>query len=248
MTSRRTNSEEIAECVTQCKQRKITLLPFDINKSDEIYRVENNAIRFSINTIKGVGDNALISINSILPVYSFDDFIRRCDACVIDKTVFTALIKAGAFDSFEKNRYKLLYQYFSTRKLKADRLLAEEYKALINKFNDKVIMKMEKEVLGFYLTKSPFDAFSFKSLTSFSADKYACIGGEIIKIKAFNDKNGNKMAFVGLATEHGIVDVVIFAKQYAQFENDLVVGNIVMIEGSKENDTKIKTNKITQIA
>ena len=52
----------------------VKILPPDINKSDETYKIEGNAIRFSINTIKGVGTNALAAINDICPVSNFDDF------------------------------------------------------------------------------------------------------------------------------------------------------------------------------
>jgi DNA polymerase-3 subunit alpha len=248
MTSRRTDAEEIAECVNQCKREGIKILPPDINKSDETYKVENNAIRFSINTIKGVGQSALKCITELLPVSSFDDFISRCNTRVVDKTVVTSLIKAGAFDEFEQNRYKLLSQYYSTRKTKQDRELAEEYNLKTSDFNKDVIARMEKEALGFYLTSSPFDTYSFKPLEAFSNDKYACIGGEITKVKIHVDKNGNKMAFVTLLTQFGAVDTIVFAKQYALYSEQIKVGSLLMVEGIKDGDAKIKTNKITQIA
>ena len=248
MTSRRTSSEDISNCLMQCKMMGVKILPPDINKPDKAYKVENDAIRFSINTIKGVGENALVSINSILPVCSFSDFIARCDTRVVDKTVVTNLIKAGAFESFETNRYKLLSQYFKTRKMKTDGETTQYYEALMFDFDNKVIGKMEKEVLGFYLTRSPFSDFSFKPLTAFGTDKYACIGGEITKVKTILDKNNNKMAFVTLATEFGNVEMIVFSKQFASCEENLQIGKFVMVEGYKGGDAKIKTNKVTLIA
>jgi DNA polymerase-3 subunit alpha len=248
MTSRRTAQEDIAECVNQCKVLEIPILPPDINNSDETYKVENDSIRFSINTIKGVGENALKGVIDTRPVVSFNDFISRVNATVCDKTVVSNLIKAGTFDGFETNRYKLLSQYFNTRKAKQDRELAQEYESLMFRFDNKAIAQMEKEVLGFYLTHSLFESYAFKPLDSFGINKYACIGGEVTKVKSFFDKNNNKMAFVTLSTEFGNVDVIVFAKQFNAYQDMLVVGKFVMIEGFKENDTKIKTNKITLVA
>jgi len=248
MTFRRTDNEKIADCIIQCKKMGVEILPPDINKSNETYKVENNAIRFSINTIKGVGENAIKGIFDTRPVNSFNDFIERASSSVCDKTVITNLIKAGAFDTFERNRYRLLTSYYEGRKIKADREKAHEYKSLILSFNNKDVAAMEKEVLGLYLTQSPFSQYSFKPLESFGTDKYACIGGEVTKIKAITDKNKRKMAFVTVTTEYGNVDVIVFAKQYAEYESILQVGSFLMIEGFKDNDTKIRTNKITQIA
>ena len=107
---------------------------------------------------------------------------------------------------------------------------------------------MEREVLGFYLTCSPFDNYSFKSLDTYSTDKYACIGGEISALKIHVDKNKNKMAFITISTQYGNVEAIMFAKQYAVYGKDLAVGNLFMVEGIKDGGTKIKINKMTQIA
>lgn len=248
MTSRRTDTAKISECVNQCKMMNVDILPPDINKSDESYKVEDGAIRFSINTIKGVGENALIEINNIKPISNFSDMLSRCNQRVIDKTVITNLICAGCFDFDNSNRYALLADYYKQRSIKKDKEAGENYFIKINEFNNDDIARMEKEVLGFYLTHSRFDSYAFKALDAFGINKPAVIGGEVTKVKSFFDKNNNKMAFVTLQTQYGIVDMVVFAKQYYAYEPLLKEGEFIMVEGTNENNTKIKTNKITLIA
>ena len=64
-------------------------------------------------------------------------FLGRRNNRVVDKTVVTSLIKAGAFDEFESNRFKLLAIYFDTRKTKSDR----EEKEKVYKFSITIYKK-----------------------------------------------------------------------------------------------------------
>lgn len=233
MTSESTEQDKIAERVNQCKLLGIKLLPPDINKSNETYQVEDGCIRFAMNTIKGIGENAIKEINRVTPVESFNDFIERSNARIIDKTVVTNLIKAGVFDWYNKQRYELLAEYYSTRKIKKDRELAEQYKE--KQCGDLDIARMEKETLGLYLTKSPFEQYSFKSINMFPNQGQALIGGEISKIKQIFDKNNRPMAFITLTTQYENVECVVFSTQYAKFSELLQNDSFVMIGGRNDN-------------
>lgn len=81
----------------------------DINKSNKFSSpVENeNAIRFGISEVKGVGPKATDLILQRRPFSSFDDFLYKNRKGVNSKTIIS-LIKSGAFDNLYLNRKVLI--------------------------------------------------------------------------------------------------------------------------------------------
>lgn len=87
----------------------------DINISkDTIVSTNNNNVYLSFNLIKGVGEKAVESIISNQPYQSFDDFLQRKDSRKVNKKVVKALLKAGAFDSFNSDRGYLMHYFDET--------------------------------------------------------------------------------------------------------------------------------------
>lgn len=87
----------------------------NINVSkDYIVSTDNNNIYLSFNLIKGVGEKAVQSIIENQPYSSFDDFLERKDSRKVNKKVVKALLKAGAFDSFNSDRGYLMHYFDDT--------------------------------------------------------------------------------------------------------------------------------------
>lgn len=87
----------------------------DINISkDTIVSTNDNNVYLSFNLIKGVGEKAIESIISNQPYYNFNDFLERKDSRKVNKKVVKALIKAGAFDSFNPDRGHLMHLFDET--------------------------------------------------------------------------------------------------------------------------------------
>lgn len=87
----------------------------DINISkDTIVSTNNNNVYLSFNLIKGVGEKAVESIISNQPYYNFNDFIEKKDSRKVNKKVVKALLKAGAFDSFNPDRGHLMHLFDET--------------------------------------------------------------------------------------------------------------------------------------
>jgi len=95
--------------VADARRCGVEILPVDINKSLDVYSVEDGAIRISLRQLKGMSEDAL---NSILnerakgEFSSLRDFVLRTST---SQPVIENLIKVGAFDSFE-DRHELLMQ------------------------------------------------------------------------------------------------------------------------------------------
>lgn len=234
MTTERADQAQIAERVNQCKQLDIPVLPPDINKSDITYKCEEEGIRFAINTIKGVGESALVDINNLGRIVGLKDLYERANLRIIDKSVITALILSGCFDFENPNRYEMMKQYHL---LRGEKKIAQLYEN--KKCTDEDIIQFERKYLGLYLTHSPFEKYGFKPLTDFPVGGQAVIGGEITKVTTKFDKNNNKMAFMTLTTEQQNIEIVIFYNTYYKVQEALVEGNFVMCKGKRDGNKLI---------
>ncbi|HHZ17433.1 MAG TPA: DNA polymerase III subunit alpha [Peptococcaceae bacterium] len=168
--------------IEECRQRKIEILPPDVNESGESFTVSGNKIRFGLAAIKQVGYQAIEAIleeRANGPFKSLQDFCERVELTHINRRVIENLIKAGAFSSVHKGRAQLLMvlpacldQALAWQKQKNSNQLslfdlatdAAEKEAFacppiplpdVREFTEKEILQMEKEVLGLYLSGHP---------------------------------------------------------------------------------------------
>ena len=146
--------ENITATLSLTKKRKIDVLPPDINKSDVGFSKDNNAIRYGLKAIKGVGSSVLNFIQEYkkldhIPFKDFDDYYNRIhdinNPHVISllnklrtntgknspnpmkKDVEVSLILSGAFDYTESNRFKLLNHFIEDiRKENSVKIMGEE--------------------------------------------------------------------------------------------------------------------------
>ena len=231
--------DAISGYIAECKQRGITILPPDINKSGEDFTVTNGGINYRITTIKHVGESAIKSITNLRPVESFLDFMERKEKRHIKTNVLTNLIKAGSFDFDNPNRAELLWLVDMENRTKTQ--IKQNYEYPKYDWNDLVKASWEKEVLGMYLSVHPMEKYGFKPLTSIHDGQYGIQGGEIYDLRVFKDKNQNEMAFVFLNTLFGNIKILVFASSWRNTEiKDLIqINNIVLVKGKRNGDALI---------
>lgn len=182
LTSVVESKDKVPFYIEECRQRKIEILPPDINYSRENFTVSSNKIRFGMAAIKQVGYQAIQAIireRKEEPFQSLQDFCERVDLTHINRRVIENLIKAGAFSSVPGTRAQLLEILHTCiergillQKDKDSRQMSlfdfAEEKTILNPpiplpevrdFSDKEILQMEKEVLGLYLSGHPLAEF-----------------------------------------------------------------------------------------
>ncbi len=231
----------IAGYIAECKKRGITILPPDINNSNENFVVvpkltmgtTQGGVQYRITTIRHVGESAITHIQELRPVDSFGDFMRRREKKHIKKNVLVNLIKAGCFDQDNPNRAELLWQVDMDHRTKTQ--IKEEYEPPRYEWNEKVKAEWEKEVLGMYLSVHPMEQYGFHPIDHYEEGARALQGGEVSEVKVFKDRNQNEMAFVTLDTLHGGVKVIVFNSVWKNKLNQhaLAPGNIVLIKGRR---------------
>ena len=104
-------TDKMVNYINECHNISVKVLPPDINNSDKLFKVENNAIRFGLLAIKNIGTSLVDKIleqREIKPFKDLEDFCLRMSATELNKRAVESLIKCGAFDSINNNRRQLL--------------------------------------------------------------------------------------------------------------------------------------------
>src|SRR5207245_8313949 len=162
--------------VNACHELGIEVLPPDVNESQVDFAVVGGKIRFGLNAVKGVGEGAARALISARqeggPFQSIWDFTERVDPSVSNKRVLEALVKCGALPGPRKGMLEVLEQAVAWgQKQQADRLAGqgsifdlgpvEDEKPKhhppvpAEEFEKNDLLKMEKEVLGLYVSEHP---------------------------------------------------------------------------------------------
>ncbi|MDY4591908.1 MAG: DNA polymerase III subunit alpha [Eubacteriales bacterium] len=181
INNRITKADEIAKYLTFLREKGKQVLQPDINKSDYIFRAKDDAVRFGLCGIKNVGQAAMEVLvkerQQNGEFKSIGDMLNRLPAGTINKRMFEALIKGGAFDCFGHTRASLLacYEnllatYNNTKKKHCDGqmslfdLLGDD-SALqddipeIKELDSRQKYAYEKEVLNIYMTGHPLEQY-----------------------------------------------------------------------------------------
>ena len=113
MTIEMDDTDKLKVLLNDAKIFGIEFQPPCVNKG--VYRFEpmtNRLVNYGLGAVKGTGRGAIEAIiaarESGGPFLSFYDFCLRVDRKAVNKRVVEALIKAGAFDSINPERSKLL--------------------------------------------------------------------------------------------------------------------------------------------
>jgi DNA polymerase III subunit alpha len=248
------NTDKLAEFRREAQRLGISVLPPDVNRSDVKFDVANGAILYALSAVKGVGQEAARSIvvaRGDKPFKSLSDFARRFDPKQINKRTMEQLIGAGALDSLEPNRGKLIAGL--------DALLAEAHAhgeeiasgqtglfgggegaplVLPDAPPLTLAERLRREHLaaGFYLSGHPLDQFAAlldrSSLSDFArftaavkaGASHARIAATLIGIETKRTKNGNKIAILSLSDRSGQVEAMLFSELLVKFRHLLEPG------------------------
>lgn len=278
------SSDKVSQYVHECKVMGIEVLPPDVNESEARFTVVKGKIRFGMAAVKNVGENAvgeLISERIERGAFkSFGDFCERIGGRDINKRCVESLIKCGAFDSFGVFRSKMMAVYEKlldgvqqSRKSKVEGQLslfeipgeghsmkAEDSFPDLNEFPPKMLLAMEKEMLGLYITGHPLKEFEEEirsQATINSSDlveggsdgaesteagigaggrglmdgMLVTVGGIIADKKTKTTKSNNLMAFVTLEDLYGSMEIIVFPTVLSRYAGLLADENAVFIDG-----------------
>lgn len=263
--------EDRIATLTSCKKRGIKILQSDINKSFLNFTKEalNNgefAIRYGFFGVKNVGENVVNYIIKIRdtfgPFKSFDDYYNKTHdpnnvalysekenkngskICPLDKRAETSLINVGAFDEFDGNRYKLMNYYMVNLRKEKDYEMLDA-----NKFSRKDKLRLEKEIIGVYVSEHPLDPFPYENIDNVSDGTSVEIAGIINNTTVKLTKFKKNYLITKMETKDGReVRVMIFGALADKFKDALKKNEIIVVDGTvNKTYNNINATKIRKI-
>lgn len=291
MTSVMGNTDKIKEYIDSCKRMGIEVISPDINEGYGFFSTSDNKIRYGLAAIKNVGHKMIAAMveerEANGPYSSLTDFYTRMASRDTSKRAIESLISAGAFDSLggNRNQYHAVYKQIGdgitlSRKKNIEGQInlfafgAEEEEVKnedvlpdMEEYPSKVLLTLEKEILGIYLSGHPLAEYEEKirSHTSATSKDFrlpddieeerplkdgqrAKVGGIIVQKKIITTRNNKTMAFVTLEDVLGTIEVIVFPNIYEKGSHYFDEDSIVLIDGKvtlkEEEDAKIICEKV----
>ncbi|MEE1962059.1 DNA polymerase III subunit alpha [Allomuricauda taeanensis] len=189
--------KQVTFFMEECKRMGLEVLGPDVNESYYKFAVnKNNAVRFGMGAIKGVGRSAVETIvehrKKDGPFKSVFDLAKRVDLRAANKKAFENLALAGGFDSFANTHRAQYFHHdgdgitFLEKAVKyGSKFQENENSSQVSLFGDASEVQIpepivppcedwgtmeklrrEKEVVGIYISGHPLDDFK-KEITAF---------------------------------------------------------------------------------
>jgi DNA polymerase-3 subunit alpha len=221
------------------------------------------AIRYGLAAIKHVGESAMEVVirerEQRGNFVSLEDFCARLDSRVANRKMLESLVKSGAFDFLGQDRAELFAciedAMSASIAAQRDRLAGQvslfdeatasttSRKRLTTRWSDHEKLSYEKELLGFYVSGHPLDAYvdlfavkNYRSIASLSElDDRASfkIAGAIVSVeKKFTRKEGKPFAVVWLEDLTTVLEVVVWNEVYLKVSDALAAGRVVELKGT----------------
>ncbi|SEP69627.1 DNA polymerase III subunit alpha [Butyrivibrio sp. TB] len=251
---------------------------------------KHKAILYALTAIKSVGTpviEAVVAERHLNGKFrSLNDFLTRMSGDgQMNKRAVEAFIKSGALDCLGGTRRQYMYVYMqimdslhNNKNTMAGQMSLFDFAAPeekhqfeiplpdVGEFDKEELLNFEKEVLGFYVSGHPLEAYaSFmkKHSTNLTTDFYldeetgtpkvtegqkVTLAGMVTDRRTKYTKNDKMMAFVTLEDLTGAVEVIVFPKIYERAAMKLSEDAHVIIEGhvsvEDEKDAKLMADKV----
>jgi DNA polymerase-3 subunit alpha len=229
-----------------------------------------NAIRYGLAAIKHVGETAMEAVirerEQRGDFVSLEDFCARLDSRVANRKMLESLVKSGAFDFLGQDRAELFAciddAMSASIAAQRDRLAGQvslfdeatasitSRKRLTARWSDHEKLSYEKELLGFYVSGHPLDAYvdlfavkNYRSIASLSElDDRASfrIAGAIVDVeKKFTRREGKPFAVVWLEDLTTVLEVVVWNEVYLKVSDALAAGRVVEVKGTLDKREEV---------
>jgi DNA polymerase-3 subunit alpha len=238
---------------------------FDVN--------DEGQIRFGLGAIKGSGESAVTAIieerNKNGKYQNIFEFAKRSNLRAVNKKTFECLAMAGAFDCFsglhrrqylyadngDNNLIELAVRYGANAQQEAmtnqQSLFGGENgvampvpkAAPCEPFSELEKLKLEKEVLGFYISGHPLDQFKLEinNFCTCTLDKIAdfknsdiAVAGIINRSVVKQGRNGQPFGLFSIEDYQTSVDLAMFGEEFLSFKHLINIGEFIYIKGRVE--------------
>jgi DNA polymerase-3 subunit alpha len=263
MTSVRDKTDKLVEYIDEAKKLGVAVLPPDVNESLVDFAVVAAQIRFGLAAVKGVGAGAVRAVLAAREDGRFIDFfdcVRRVDPKAVNRKVYEALIKCGAFDTLPGNRAQLL-DALDAALDGAIRTARDRAMGQFSLFGEALdtpaaltptlrpiappttleALAWEKETLGIFVSGHPLadvaealargGAAQIRDLRALEDETPVRIAGLVTTVRRTLTKAQSQMLIATVEDMSGAIDVVVYPKQYPLLNGFFTEDAIIIVDG-----------------
>lgn len=266
LTNEINSTDKLPEYIAEGRKMGIPIDPPDINLSGTYFTVVNDHIVYGLLGIKGLGELAAELIVSERekngPYTSFMNLLDRVDLHTVNKRALDVLIQTGTFDKLGQFRSVLLTNLdraveYASQKKEATRFgqvsLFED--TGVKEFTDFIFdpledwpqiekLRIEKELIGFYISGHPLDAYrkSFETASTFDIryperaqkDKLYTLVGMVKTVSSSLTRQNKTMGFGTFEDFNGSIKLTFFPKTWEKCQSLLVADTVWGLVGKIE--------------
>ncbi len=258
LTNEISSTDKLPEYIAEGRKMGIPIDPPDVNRSEAYFTVVDGHIVYGLLGIKGLGEQAAENIVQEReingPYISFMEFLDRIDLRTVNKKALEVLIQTGSFDGLGQYRSVLIANLeraveYATHKKDATRFgqvslfedsgVTEFAEFIFDEMNDwpqQEKLRIEKELIGFYISGHPLDAYrkAFERASTFNIkyperaqkDKIYTLVGMIRTIRPYQTKKGSWMAFGTFEDFNGTIDLTFFPGTWERVRDQAVPDSV----------------------
>jgi DNA polymerase-3 subunit alpha len=252
------------------KANGLSILGPDVNHAEFRFApVDSQTIRYGLGAVKGTGENAANAIvsarNSGGPFKDIFDFCQRVDRRLVNRRAMEALIRAGAFDTLDPERSRVLSQVALAVET-AEQAAANAHQNSLFGMDDLSVPQAqsrpggtdiqsyprwserqrlieEKTALGFFFSSHPFDIVRAEvrpmcstPIGRLEAGRDAIlVAGIVTDVRTQMTRRG-KMAFVTLDDGEGRIEAAVFSELFDAQRHKLRMDELLLVEGKVSRD------------
>jgi DNA polymerase-3 subunit alpha len=264
-------SEKVGAFVKAARKMGITVTPPDVNRSAYRFTLgEDGEIVYGFGAVKNVGEGAaedIVNARGDKPFKSLSGFLRGVRSKKLNKKAVESLIKAGAFDSIDKNRSKLLSELKSLSSRSSLEQAAQstlfktestgaELEPIVWDLDTR--LSYEKTALGFFLSGHPLskneellESLRYTPSSALEAQKdkaSVSVVGTLIKLERRRNRNGQLYAQLVFEDFDGEYQGLLFPNRFEEMASVLRKDESYFLQGrlsqEEERGSKVLIERV----
>ncbi|HWS74167.1 MAG TPA: DNA polymerase III subunit alpha [Quisquiliibacterium sp.] len=263
LSSEMDDTDKLQFFVADAKANGVQVLPPDINASGYRFQpVSDRAIRYGLGAVKGSGESAVMNILKAReqgPYRDLYEFCTRIDRKIVNRRTLEALARAGAFDSLEPDRARVLANVGKAMEAAEAAAAAADQVSLFDAgdveggapiewenvapWSERQRLQEEKAALGFFLTGHLFQGFEAE-VRRFARTKLAdlqpaqqpqWIAGIVASQRTQMSRRG-KMSIVMLDDGSGAVELTLYNETFERYRTLIRDDELLVIQAKVSRD------------
>ena len=268
LTANSGDQDKVQRYIGSCIAMKIQVEPPDVNRSGVDFTPQETSILFGLAAVRNVGIGPVESILRAREAGDFKslaDLCDRVDARSVNRRALESLIYCGAFDKLEPNRHQLikdlellldwaqsrakdrasgqgnLFDLFGGAVKQTSSFETAPKAPPVADFAQQEKLKLEKEVLGFYISDHPLKMvqaaarilapINLGDLNDYGEGAMVSAVVMLTSVKPVTTKKGDRMAIIQIEDLTGSTEAVVFPKSFDRVKDYIQPDARLMIWG-----------------